>query len=103
MDEERLIKEISVLKLEPGDILVLKVDAKLSVSQYEGIMKQMKELTAGRVPIAILDQGMGLDKLSIPKENIIDFIVEDLRKNGKLRRAIEANLPFHAHDPHGHF
>lgn len=65
-----LIKELVKIGFEPGDILLVKSEMKLSVRQWETIKGNLlKVLTlAGReyVPIALLEGGLDLRVLHIP-------------------------------------
>jgi hypothetical protein len=95
MDELDLIKEMSVLKLEPGDILVLKYPQTLSLLQIEGIrhymMKVLSKVGKEDTPVVILEGGLELEKLGIPnwKETIISIIEEEIMNGGRLRSIIE--------------
>lgn len=68
-DERNWVKNISTLKLEPGDALVIKTATRLSFNQIQSIQDNLKNLLKkmGKegTPILILDQGFDIEKLQI--------------------------------------
>jgi len=98
MDEVNLVKEISVLKLEPGDVLVLRVNQKLDERLCLAIRKNVSEILekAGKkeFPIAVLQDGMDFDKFTLKgwKDIIISVVEEDIKSGGKIKKALGLKL-----------
>lgn len=91
-DERNLISSISSLKLEAGDILVVKTEIALSSRQAQSTKDNVRNLLRGigkkDVLVLVLDRGASLEKVSLPKEDIVDVIVEDIKNKGKIFLAI---------------
>jgi hypothetical protein len=61
--------EVETLRLENGDVLVVRCDQKLSVTQYEMVRKKFeKAFTGPNIPIVILDGGLKLSVLNTGEE-----------------------------------
>lgn len=69
MDELSFIEKFGVLKIEPGDIVVLKHPHRLSFEAHERLRKVFKDLVNAKV--IILEDGMDIGVL---KEKINDGI-----------------------------
>lgn len=57
------IQEVRVLRLQPGDTLVLKVDAILNPSQRENLAEAVKRFTPEGVKCMVLEKGFDLEVL----------------------------------------
>jgi len=65
-DPLSLIKEVAVLKMEPGDILVVKIDQKISSSQFWTIKTMLRKIlkdSGKENQIVVLDESADLEIL----------------------------------------
>lgn len=57
------IKSIKVMRLQPGDVLVIKVKDRLSLQQHEGLQGALSHIIPTGAKCMILDGGMDIDVL----------------------------------------
>lgn len=55
------IQEVRVLRLQPGDTLVLRIDAALNFAQRERVLEQLKAAAPEGVKCLVLDAGLTLE------------------------------------------
>lgn len=55
------IQEVRVLRLQPGDTLVLKSDKVLNAAQCENILAEWKRFAPEGVKCVVLDSGLGVE------------------------------------------
>ena len=67
--EEVLIARASVMKLEPGDCLVLHSDHPLSVAQMDRLRKNLIYLLPDHANVVVLDRGLELEVVRPVKQD----------------------------------
>ncbi|NLS07621.1 phage portal protein [Rhizobium sp. P32RR-XVIII] len=64
--EIRFLGDMTKLHLEPGDMLVLQLDTRISNEQFDRLNEQMAEIF-GKRRVIILDAGMKLGAVTPPR------------------------------------
>jgi hypothetical protein len=67
----RFVGDMTKLKLEPGDMLVLQLDAHISDEQFECLNSKMAKVF-GKGRVVVLDKGMKLGAVNMPQDIYVD-------------------------------